>query len=130
MSVFWVHVLAWLPLACIAVANGVAREATYGRRLPEPAAHQVSTCIGCGLFFAYALVPALAFPLPDAAAALGVGLVWLGLTLAFEFGMGRWVFGHSCRRLLADYNLRRGRLWPLVLVTVTAAPWAAHKLLG
>jgi hypothetical protein len=47
----------------------------------------------------------------------------LALTAAFELLFGRYVAGASWESLLADYDLRRGRLWPLVLVTLLLAPW-------
>jgi hypothetical protein len=53
--------------------------------------------------------------------------LWLGLTLAFEFLAGHYLFRQSWDRLLADYNVARGRIWPLVLVVTAAAPfWAAR----
>jgi hypothetical protein len=51
-----------------------------------------------------------------------VGGIWLGLTLAFEFLAGHYVLGNPWNRLLADYNILRGRIWVLVLVTTTLAP--------
>src|SRR5918994_1627079 len=38
-------------------------------------------------------------------AALGVGAVWVVLTLAFEFGVGHYGFGKPWSELLADYDL-------------------------
>ena len=57
--------------------------------------------------------------------ALLIGSVWLALTLAFEFLAGHYLFGSSWERLLADYNLLRGRVWVLVLAATLFAPvWA------
>lgn len=54
-----------------------------------------------------------------------VGTVWVALTVAFEFLAGHYVFGNSWERLLADYNMVRGRLWILVLLANLFAPlWA------
>jgi len=39
-----------------------------------------------------------------------IGLVWLAMTVAFEFLFGDYVAGHSWDRLLHDYNLFAGRL--------------------
>ena len=48
--------------------------------------------------------------------------------MAFELLFGRYVSGASWESLLADYDLRRGRLWSLVLVTILFAPWlASHR---
>ena len=51
-----------------------------------------------------------------------IGAMWLGLTLAFEFLVGHYVFHTSWNELLADYNLLNGRLWLLVLATTLIAP--------
>jgi hypothetical protein len=45
--------------------------------------------------------------------------------VAFEFLFGHYLGGATWESLLADYDLRQGRLWPLVLVTVLVAPWLA-----
>jgi hypothetical protein len=54
-----------------------------------------------------------------------IGALWVTLTLAFEFLAGHYVFGTPWRQLLADYNIFRGRIWVLVLVTTAIAPWLA-----
>ena len=41
---------------------------------------------------------------------------------AFELLAGHYLFGNSWGRLLEDYNLLRGRIWVLVLVTTAVAP--------
>jgi len=51
--------LAWPGGAVIGVANGVLREATYGRRLPERAAHQLSGATAVAAFSGPAAVRAL-----------------------------------------------------------------------
>ena len=38
--------LAWIPMVALAIANGILRNTTYGRRIPESAAHRWSTLIG------------------------------------------------------------------------------------
>lgn len=60
-------------------------------------------------------------------AALRVGSVWLVLTLAFEFLAGHYLFHKSWAALLDDYDVGRGRIWVLVLVTTVLAPvWLAR----
>ena len=62
-------------------------------------------------------------------AALVVGLGWLLMTLAFEFGFGR-LRGRSWAELLVDYDLRAGRIWVLVLVVTALAPLLASWMHG
>ena len=54
---------------------------------------------------------------------MAIGLIWLGLTVAFEFLFGRFVAGHSWIRLLQDYNILAGRVWSLLLLWVALAPY-------
>jgi hypothetical protein len=62
------------------------------------------------------------------------GLWWVGValllvTVAFEVVLGRFVSGLSWSALLADYDISRGRLWPLVLVGVLVGPrfWSGRS---
>ena len=59
-----------------------------------------------------------------------LGLFWTILTIAFEFLFGHYVMGHSWDSLWADYNVLRGRLWPLVLLVTLFGPLAARRLRG
>ena len=117
--------VSWPPLAVLGVANGVARELLYRKRLGEQASHQVS-----GLTLAVAMA-AYAVPLErrwksSKRAARSIGMLWLGLTLAFEFGFGKLVDHKSWSELFSDYNLLRGRTWPLVLAFIASLPSLAR----
>ena len=61
---------------------------------------------------------------------LGIGLLWLCLTLAFEFLFGHFVVGAAWERLAADYNLVKGGLLPIGMAVLTLAPLIAAKLRG
>jgi hypothetical protein len=118
-------VAAWGGMALLGVANGVSRD-LYQKRLGEHRAHQVSSATLVLAVLPYAAAVERRWPLPTADAAVRVGVTWVGLTTAFEFGFGRYVAKQSWRMLLADYDVARGRLWPLVLAAVGTAPVAAR----
>ncbi|MEW5747604.1 MAG: hypothetical protein AB1793_02280 [Candidatus Thermoplasmatota archaeon] len=59
-----------------------------------------------------------------------MGLIWVALTILFEFGFGHYVMGNSWDALLADYNVLEGRIWVLVLVTESVAPYLMGRLAG
>jgi len=118
-------VAAWGGMALLGVANGVSR-ALYEKRLGERPAHQVSSVTLAAAVLSYASAVERRWPLPTTGAAARVGLAWVGLTVAFEFGFGRYVAKQSWRTLVADYDMARGRLWPLVLAAVGAAPASAR----
>jgi hypothetical protein len=123
----WKYVLAWIPIVFIAIANGAFRESWYGKRLSELQAHQISTVTGVLLFGVYIWV-LLRLRRPESAGqALTIGLVWLGMTVAFEFLFGHYVAKRSWSDLLHDYDLCAGRVWLVVLVWVTVAPYLFYK---
>lgn len=121
---------AWLGGAAIGVGNGVLREATYGRFMGSGAAHQVSTGIAIAAFAGYFAALQRRWPLASPGEANRVGAAWLAATIAFELGFGRAVAKLSWEELLDDYNLARGRTWPLVLAIIAAGPRLAYERTG
>lgn len=61
---------------------------------------------------------------------LGIGVLWLGLTLAFEFLFGHFVAGASWQRLLSDYNVLEGGFLGFGMVFLTLSPWIAGRVRG
>ena len=114
--------VAWIGGAAIGVANGIARDATYGRRVSQNAARQTSVMTGIAVFAAYFQALQRRWPLAERRDGIRVGGIWLALTVLFEFTFGRLVAKKPWRELLADYNLARGRLWPLVLLWIWTGP--------
>jgi hypothetical protein len=121
------YVLAWFPMVVLAIANGAFRETTYGKRLPDLRAHQLSTLTGGILMGLYIAVVARVWPFASAGQSLAVGALWVAMTIAFEFGFGRLRMGRSWAELLRDYDLRAGRVWGLFLLWLGAAPWVMWR---
>ena len=115
-------VVAWCGLLVLAFVNGAVREAALVPVLGDTVAHAVSsiTLSAAILVLAWATIGWIAPA--SAAAAWQVGALWLALTLAFEFLAGHYLFGNPWNRLLADYNVLRGRIWIVVLLTTLCAP--------
>ena len=123
MNIFGIYAIGWLGMMILAILNGLVREKTYGRSIGELPAHQLSTLTGLILFGLYMLIFTGIFRIESAAQALVIGGMWLGMTLVFEFGFGRYVAGHSWQRLLHDYNVAQGRVWVVILVWTAIAPY-------
>ncbi len=124
----WKYALAWVPMVLIAILNGAVREVWYGKSLGELRAHQLSTLIGAVLLGLYIWGISRLWPLASGHQALAVGVLWLVLTVGFEFLFGHYVVGHPWTRLFHDYDLLAGRVWSLLLLWVTVAPYLFYRL--
>lgn len=116
------HLLLWFPLMFIAIANGAARDLLYRPPLGELRAHQLSTATLLLLFALYFRFIFARWRLPSAGRALTVGLLWLLMTIAFEFGFGRLAAHKPWPELLREYDLAAGRVWVVIPLWVAAAP--------
>ena len=125
---FALYLGAWLPMVAIAIANGSLRQGWYGQFMGELTAHQLSTAIALVLFTAYIWVILRRWPPTGRRQALAIGLLWLTLTLAFEFLFGHYIADHSWARLLADYDLAAGRVWVLIPLWIGLAPLVFHQI--
>lgn len=123
------HIVGWLALPVFAVLNGLVRDTTYGRSMGYDLAHAVSVVPLLVAILAWAGFLAWRWRLPRVAIALRVGLAWLILTLAFEFGLGS-LQGLSMDAMLAEYDVTRGRLWPLIPLSTLLAPALMRPLVS
>jgi hypothetical protein len=118
----------WLGLLLLAIANGAFRVSVLNPLKGEPVGHILSTLMLSAIILFMGWW-AISFIRPASEIdAWKVGLLWVGSTLAFEFLAGHYLFGHSWSRLLADYDVLRGRVWILVLLATFLAPVAGYRL--
>jgi glucose uptake protein GlcU len=116
------YILLWVGLLFLAIINGALRDFTYLKTLGEQKAHQLSTIILLILISVYSYFVFGYWNLASEREAILVGVLWLILTLAFEFLFGHFVAKHSWEKLLRDYNIFKGRLWILILIWTTIVP--------
>lgn len=116
----------WVGAAGLGVANGIAREAILAERVDEAAAHRISTATLLSALALYTALLQRLWPLRSRRTAGWIGVSWTALTELFEFGLGRLVAKRSWREMAGDYDIRRGRLWPLIPLFMLLAPsgWA------
>lgn len=122
------YLLVWFLLAVVAIVNGIVRQSTYGKIMPELAAHQLSTVTAVVVSGMLVFGVSRVWPLASAGQAWTIGVLWLLMTIAFEFGFGHFIADQPWHRLLADYNLLAGRLWLLFLAWITVMPWLFFRL--
>jgi hypothetical protein len=120
----------WVLFIIPAILNGISI-GIYAPYTDELLTHQISSVIFCMVIFAvtyfflkYSGVSGTSRQF------IYVGLIWLRLTVSFEFLFGYFVIGYSWQRLLYDYNIFEGRIWLLVLVVTATTPWLANRILG
>lgn len=116
------YLFAWLGMMPLAILNGGLRDCLYKPRIGDRPAHQVSTFLLIILIAGYCKFLASIWPLESSGQALLIGFFWLLFTLAFEFGFGHFVAGHSWSHLWEEYNVFAGKIWILIPLWVTFAP--------
>jgi hypothetical protein len=126
--VFYKAIATWAGILVLAIANGWLREAVL-----IPKIGRFSGLFISGLLLSLAILVVAYASLPwldvrSTAGLLAIGLVWLGLTLAFEVGYGHLAQRKSWSELLQAYTFRGGNIWPIVLACTAAAPYLAAKL--
>lgn len=122
------YILVWLVLAIVANINGIIRNEVYKDALGDLRAHQLSTLTLIILFGLVIWGFSRLWQITSAQQAWTIGLMWLGMTIAFEFLFGHFVIGHPWSKLLHDYNIFQGRIWILVLIWTMVAPYVFYKL--
>ncbi len=120
----------WLLILVCAVLNGALRESVLVLAFGKPVAFVISglvlslLVVGVSLF----LVPRIG-PL-GTRHSICLGVFWLLLTLAFEFGFGRLVQHRSWAELFEAYTFNDGNIWPVILVITLFAPLVVTRLRG
>ena len=122
------YLFFWLILAAVAIINGTLRQFAYGPHIPELAAHQLSTVTGMLFTGITVWILNRSWPIGSAKEAWIIGACWLLMTIAFEFGFGHYVAGHSWSRMFADYNVLEGRIWSLFLAWIGVLPYVIWRL--
>ena len=118
----WRALAVWLVILVLANINGALRELWIIPHTGELTGRALSTLILCGLVL-FLTWRTIGWIRPVSfGEAVEIGVLWLILTLAFEFLVGHYVFGTAWATLLEDYDVTRARIWPLVLVLVFVSP--------
>lgn len=118
-------VWAWLILLGVAIANGSFR-AYYAGHLGADRANQVSCGTGIALIAAAVWILSRYWPFRSASSAWRTGLLWLLMTVAWEFLFFHYVAGRSWEELLGNYAFWDGRLWVAVLAAILVLPAIVH----
>ena len=122
------YIMAWFPMLALAIANGALRQLTFGKHMSELRAHQLSTAIGSVIMGLFIWLVVRIWPPSSSRRAFFIGVVWVSLTIVFEFAMGRIIMHRPWQQLFQDYNLAAGRVWLLFLIWLALAPCVFYRL--
>lgn len=112
----------WASLLGFAVINGLFRQRVLEPALgPEPAHILSTTTLAGAVFVAALLFVGLSSAEFVTSELLAIGLLWAVLTGLLELGLGL-ARGVSTSELFADYDVTRGRLFGLVLLSEIVSP--------
>ena len=119
---FLTALIPWFLLVILAILNGFIRQKFIFPKVGEQKAHVIGTIIFLILQFVLIFVYVKMSLIRESSILLEVGVFWVILTVLFEFGFGHYIMKHPWSKLLADYNIFKGRIWLLVLINNIFAP--------
>ena len=117
---------AWLLIVIAETVHGVLRQIFIAPRMGDLPARQVGVLVGSVIIFAIAWTCIRWIGARSLGEQIKVGLVWVVITVLFEFGLGT-ALGLPPERLLADYNLAAGGFLGLGLLFMLLAPSLAAR---
>jgi hypothetical protein len=118
----------WVVLIAAEILHGIARSVLLVPHDGQFRSSQIGVFTGSLIILVIALLFVRWIGASRSSQLLGIGVLWLGLTLAFEIGFGRFVVGASWKRLAADYNVLEGGLLPFGMIFLSVSPLIAGKI--
>lgn len=120
----------WLVIMMVESLHGIVRQALLAPMVGDFRARQISVFTGAVLILIVSVLFIRWIGVRSSGRLLFLGVLWVGLTVAFEFIFGRLVLDLPWERLLEDYHLLRGGLMPIGLIVLAFAPLIASRWRG
>ena len=89
------YLIAWFGIVVLGLVKATVRQVVYGRYVSELVGHQISTLTFAILVALHTWAWSGFLKLSSPGEAIGVGLMWMVLTIAFAFALGRYVVARS-----------------------------------
>ncbi|MBI5642149.1 MAG: hypothetical protein HY954_01590 [Deltaproteobacteria bacterium] len=123
--------LFWFVMVVIAIINGVFSEFVVSKALGDYGSHLYRTFFAIAvIFIASRIYLKVGYPGGYFTPAIYTGILWVCLSLTFEFGFGHYVFKMPLEKIILEYRIQEGRLWSLVIASEFLAPLANAWLLS
>lgn len=122
--------LVWLVIIAAETVHGVLRGILLVPLVGDLPARQIGVPVGSLIIFAVAYIFVRWIAARTRLQLLGVGLLWLVLSVLFEIGLGRVVLGLPWGRIMEDYDPARGGFLVFGLLVMAVSPLLAARLRG
>jgi hypothetical protein len=116
----------WVFLMAAETIHGTLRALFLAPVIGDLPARQASVFIGSALIFAITFLLIRRFKSATTQQLLEVGLLWVILTVVFEFIVGKYLLQMQWDRLWSDYDLAAGGLMPIGLLIMALSPLLAY----
>ena len=127
----WIRALAvWLAIIVVESVHGTLRQLFLAPVLGDFPARRIAVFTGALLIVAIATLTARWLGTRTMRERFQVGALWVVLTVAFEFLLGRLVLRYDWSRLLEDYDPSRGGLMLLGLAVMFLSPLIGARMRG
>lgn len=122
--------LIWLVIIAAETGHGILRGLLLVPLVCDLPARQIGVLVGSLVILAVAYLCIRWIAAPTKIQLLGVGVLWVVLTVLFEIGLGRFILGLPWERITEDYDPTRGGFLAFGLLFLAVSPLLAAKLRG
>ncbi len=127
--VYLKSLIVWLVIMVAETLHGILRTLFLAPFIGDFRARQITVLSGALIILAVTCLFVRWLRAENKAQLLGIGLLWVMLTVSFEIALGR-LLHFSWDRILSDYNLPKGGLLSLGLLIMALAPLIAARWRG
>jgi hypothetical protein len=122
--------LIWLVMAVFAMANGIFRDKILAPWIAEKNALPLSGIILSVLIILLSYLSIPFFGQQNASTFIFIGLLWLSMTLFFEFIFGHFILGKTWGEISQVFHILEGNLFIVALLATATGPYLAAWLRG
>ena len=120
--------LVWIVIIFVETVHGILRTLFLQPLVGDFRARQIGVFVGAALILAVAYAFSPWLHVQGRRLLIGIGLLWVALTIVFEAALGRIALGLSWERILSDYDFSHGGLMFFGLMFLGASPLIAARL--
>lgn len=128
MNVLSRALLVWLGIIFVETIHGILRSIVLVPLVGDLRARQLGVPIGSLLILIVSILTIGWLGTRKNAQLLCIGVLWVVLTIVFEFVLGYFILGLAIDRLASDYDMSRGGYMLFGLVCLLFSPLISAKL--